>query len=48
MNSFHNPDLIFRQPVKLVDHFVNKSVSLADLLSKRPEFAHRFLEFVFK
>ena len=34
-SPLHNPDLLFSQTIKLVDNFVDKSVCLLDLLSKR-------------
>ena len=38
--SFHNPDLLFRQP-EPVDHRVNQLVGLQDSLPQRCKLAHR-------
>lgn len=44
-DSFHNPDLLFLQSVKLVDQCVDQLVSLPDSLPQGCELAHRSVEF---
>ena len=41
---FHNPDLLFRQPVQPVHHRIDQLIRLPDPLPQRPQLAHRSLE----